>query len=94
MGEYKELPTSSKVWAVIKARHHDQLKVYSSYSAPNGDFYGNPNEGIMITEYVLIGADYPLMGAETRWDINHETPYERINERHKYWLCLPIDSDT
>jgi len=93
MCEYKTIPTSVEVWAVIKAKHHDQLKVYSSYSAPEGDFFGNLNEGKMVTEYALTGADYPLMGAETRWTINHEKPYERINEQHKYWLCLPLNSN-
>ncbi|MCP5004959.1 MAG: hypothetical protein GY941_13645 [Planctomycetes bacterium] len=92
MTDYKKITTSPEVWAVIKARHHKDLGVFGSFSAPDGDHYGNPDEGIMKTEYGFKDADYPLMGAETRWDIDRETPHKRINERHEYWLCLPIDS--
>jgi hypothetical protein len=94
MCEYKKIVTTAEVWAVIRARHHEQLKVFSSFSAPEGDHYGNPNEGRMMTEYGFDGADCPLIGADTRWDIDSEKPHKRINERHEYWLCLPIDSDT
>ena len=88
--EYKKIPTTPEVWAVIKARHHNDLMVFSSYSAPDGDQFGNPDEGRMMTEYGFINADLPLMGADTRWDIDREKPHKRLNERHEYWLCVPI----
>ena len=91
MSEHKKIATTPEVWAVIRARHHKDLEVFSSYSAPNGDQYGNADEGRMMTEYGFSGADCPLIGADTRWDIDREIPHKRLNERHEYWLCLPID---
>ena len=81
------MPTSPEVWAVIKARH-PELKVFSSYSAPDGDPYGNPDECKMMTEYGFDGHDYPIIGAETTWDKNHDVPHIRLNEKHNYWLCI------
>lgn len=89
--DYKKIPTTPEVWAVIRARHHKEMDVFSSYSAPGGDEFGNQCEGRMMTEYGLDGADCPLIGADTRWDIDHEQPHKRINERHEYWLCAPQD---
>lgn len=89
--EYKKIPTTPEVWAVIRARHHNDLVVFSSYSAPDGDYFGNHNEGRMMTEYGFQGADCPLMGVDTRWNIDHDKPYNRINERHEYWLCVPME---
>jgi len=92
--EYKKTPTTPEVWAVIKARHHKDLMVFSSYSAPDGDRFGDPDQGRMMTEYGLVNAGCPLMGADTRWDIDREKLHKRINERHEYWLCVPVDSDS
>jgi len=92
--DYKKIPTTPEVWAVIKARHHNDLMVFSSYSAPDGDQFGNHDEGRMMTEYGFVNADCPLMGADTRWDIDREKPNKRLNERGEYWLCVPIDSDS
>ena len=91
--EHKKIPTTPEVWAAITARHRDDLVVFSSFSAPDGDYYGNHEEGRIMTEYGFKNADCPLIGADTRWDIDHDKPYNRINERHQYWLCAPIDSD-
>jgi hypothetical protein len=83
---HENLPTSAEVWAVLKARHHSELQVYSSFSDPEGSMSGRAR---METEYCLPGADYPLMGARTVWDIECGS-HKRLNEQHEYWLCVPI----
>ena len=87
-GDYTKVPTSPEVWAVIRARHKE-LVVFGSYSAPDGDEFGDPNEGRMMTEYGFQCSRCPLIGVETRWDINRDHPHTRENERHEYWLCAP-----
>jgi len=87
MSEYKKVPTVYAVWKALKAAH-PELKVFSSYSAPDGDQFGNPNVCRMMTEYGFNGTDFPIMGAETTWDRDSENPHKRPNEQHKYWLCV------
>lgn len=88
---YKTIPTSPEVWAVIKAKHHKDLVVFSSFSNPNGDFNGNlTGIGEMFTAYGFKDADYPLMEVKTTWKIDIENNYLRNNEKHEYWLCLPL----
>ena len=90
MSDYKKIITSAEVFAVIHARHKD-LKVFSSYSAPDGDYLrGNTTGGVMFTSYGFDNADFPIMEAETKWDIERETPFKRVNEQHTYWLCVPV----
>lgn len=83
--DYNTIATSLEVWAVIKARHHDELVVFGSYSSPG--------TGRMETSYGFKGADYPVMEARTTWTVNPEKEYERIDEIHEYWLCLPIEDE-
>lgn len=90
MSDYITIPTSAEVWAVIKARHLE-LKVFSSYSAPNGDPYGNPDDCRMQTEYGFENADVPIIGAETKWEKDPECDYKRVNESTHYWLCCAIN---
>jgi hypothetical protein len=96
MTDYKRTPTSAEVWAVIRARH-PELKVFGSYSAPDGDHFGDPSKGKMFTSYGFDGADFPIMEAQTTWDIDMDAPpekrFKRLNERHEYWLCLPLKED-
>ena len=91
---YVRMITTPEVWAVIRARHHDDMKVFSSFSAPDGDSMGNPDEGRMDTEYGFAGAPHPFIGTSTRWDIDREQPHKRLNERHNYWLCIPDGTDS
>lgn len=91
MSDYKKIPTSAEVWAVIRARHTD-LKVFSTYSAPDGDQFGNPDQCVMMTEYGIPGADVPLIGAETTWEKDPECDYKRVKETHRYWLCTWVNS--
>lgn len=90
--DYKRVTTAAEVWKAIRSSH-PELQVFGSYSAPDGDFYSDPSKGKMFTSYGFEQGDYPVMEAETTWDIDREQPYKRINEEHKYWLCLPIKCD-
>jgi hypothetical protein len=90
--DYKTMPTTYEVWSAIRKAHPDMV-VYGSYSAPMGDYYGDPSKGRMFTSYGFKQGNYPIIEAETTWKINHDKPEERINEVHKYWLCLPNKND-
>ena len=91
MKEYNRVPTSYEVWKAIKDNHPD-LCVFASYSAPLG-CYGNIAKGEMFTSYGFPSADYPTMEARTTWDIEGDVFADRKNEKHEYWLCLPIKED-
>ena len=78
--------TSPEVWAVIFARHKEDLEVTSTFSDPSGTFMGGPGEvGRMETCYHLRGADFPLLGARTTWDIG-EKPHDK--RRHQYFIFI------
>ena len=85
--DYRKVPTSAEVWAVLKARHADELRVYGSYSAPEGDEFGDPSTAVMMTEYAFEDAQWPLMGARTTWAVGDIT-YPRVTESTQYWLCV------
>jgi hypothetical protein len=96
MNDYRKLPTSAEVWAVLKAKHGAELRVYGSYSAPEGDSMGDPSKAVMMTEYGFEDGKWPLMGARTTWDLGGRPPgmreYERFNERTEYWLCYRTEA--
>jgi hypothetical protein len=86
--DYRTIETSAEVWAVIRARH-PELRVFGSYSAPDGDYLsGNTDRGTMFTSYGFLGHDFPVIEARTTWDVDHEQPHVRVNEQHRYWLCI------
>ena len=92
MTDWSRTQTSAEVWAVIHARHRHELKVLASFSNPDGRaFGGNGERGEMETTYGFSGCDYPFMEVRTTWDIDPEQPYKRVNEKHVYWLLLPIE---
>jgi len=95
--EHQTIPTSAEVWAVIHARHRDTLKVFSSYSYPDGNPNGDPNQARMFTAYGFERSDCPLLAVRTTWDIerdeNGDAKPGRKNEKHEYWLCAPVESD-
>lgn len=93
MSDYKRVTTSAEVFAVIRARHHKIMKVFGSYSAPDGDAFGDLSQGKMFTSYGFDYGDYPVIESQTTWDIDSEHPEKRANERHEYWLCLPVKED-
>ncbi len=86
---YKKIPTSAEVWAVIRARHKD-LVVFGSYSAPDGDQYGDMSKGRMDTSYGFNDSEEPLIHASTTWTIDRGEPHNRIDEVTNYWICQPI----
>ena len=96
MSDYRRVKTSAEVWAVILARHPEMV-VFGSLSAPDGDPLGNPNQGRMFTSFCFAGGDYPVIEAQTTWDIARVTDLEytgrRANEQHEYWLCVPNAKD-
>ena len=88
--EHAKWKTSAEVWAVIRAAH-PELQVFSTYSAPDGDQFGDPSICRMMTEYGFPGADCSIIGAESTWDRNPDpSNYERLNEKHEYWICVGI----
>lgn len=86
MGNYIQIKTSPEVWAVIRARHRD-LEVFGSFSAPDGED-GNPEQGRMFTSYGFSDGDFPIIAAQTTWEIDRNNPANRRNEKHEYWLCV------
>jgi hypothetical protein len=48
----------------------------------------------MDTAYGFKGCDWPLIEYRTTWEIDHEKPYKRANEKHEYWLCIPIGEES
>jgi len=91
--EYRRVTTSREVWAVIHARHGDELVVHGSASHPQGSAHGNPTEASMFTSYGFKDAPIPLIEAKTTWDFNHEKPSERANEHTDFWLCTACQED-
>lgn len=91
---YEITETSAEVWAVIRAKHHADLVPFSTFSDPDGTMFGGSGQnGRMETAYGFQGADFPIMEAVTTWDIDRSEPYKRLNEKHRYWLCLPRKSE-
>ncbi len=88
MSDYKRVKTSAEVWAVIYARH-PEMRVFETYSALNGDDFGDQSKGRVFTSYGFEHGDFPVIAAQTTWDIDMEVPSKRNNQQHEYWLCLP-----
>ena len=88
----KRIPTTYHVWAAIKDAH-PELKVFGSFSAPHGDYFGNPAEAIMETTYGFEGYDFALIGAKTTWDVDREDMANRPNEKHEYYLFAYRDEE-
>lgn len=74
---YNRVETSAEVFAVIRARH-PEMRVFGSDTDMDG--------GRIFTSYGFRQGDFPVIEAETTWDISLE---KRV-EHHRYWLCLPI----
>jgi len=86
--DYIKIVTNKDVWQSIKNVHHKQLKVFSSYSATEGDRFCDPDLAVMETSYGLKDSDYPLMCSRTTWSVNRENLYKRDNETNEYWLYV------
>jgi hypothetical protein len=93
--DYVEITTSPEVYHVIFARHGERLKAFETFSDPDGTFHGGPGErGCMVTVWGFDGCDWPILKAQTVWDIDPEQPHKRLNEERHYWLCLPRRDDS
>jgi len=92
MTSHHYIRTSREVWEAIRKQHHD-LHVFHSYSAPLGDQFGDPDKGIMSTSYGFSNCEFPIISAETTWDIDHENPSNRENETTHFWLCYAIKEE-
>lgn len=84
MSDYRMVKTTREVWAVMRASH-PEMKPFSSYSDPEGGD-GQPR---METAYGFEGLDFPLLFASTTWE-KGEKSYDRVNEKHEFWLCVGI----
>lgn len=86
---YKSIPTSVEVYAVIFARHKDQLEPYGSYSDPTGtSFGGDGTMGQMNTVYAIEGC--PVIEINTKWEITNNVPHEYVSQ---YWLCIALEEN-
>ena len=82
------IPTSAEVIACIRIKHDKDLRVFSSFSDPDGTWQGGPGEkGRMMTEYCFKFQSIPLFKMETTWEIGNPS-WERKNEKTEYWLCV------
>ena len=90
--EYKKIPTTPEVWAVIRASHRE-LVVFSTYSAPDGEPHGNPDKCRMMTEYGFKDFEFPTIGAETTWNKDPECSWGKLSEKHNYWLCVAVHDE-
>ena len=89
--DYKRVPTNVEVFGTLKARHADDMCVYGSYSAPDGDSFGDPSKAVMKTEYAFKDARWPIMGTCTTWDVADKS-FPRKSERTEYWLCVRTEA--
>ncbi len=92
MKEYKTIPTTVVVWYAIH-KSHPELKVFESYSATDGDYFGNHSQGKMFTSFGFDSCEYPIISAQKTWDIDSNDPSNRLNEKYQYLLCLPVIED-
>jgi hypothetical protein len=89
----KRIPTTEEVWIAIRKAHGPELRVFSSFSDPEGMYNGH-TRGEMVTAYGFDCADYPIMEARTTWDIDRSQSYTRVNEKHGHWLIAVTAEDS
>ena len=89
MSEHNRVSTTFEVYKSVRV-FHPELQVFATYSAPEGDTFGDPDECVMSTEYGFKGEDFPIVGCKTTWGKNPDKPEERLNEETKYWLCVAV----
>ena len=76
-----KIPTSAEVYAVIFAKHKEDLVPMSSFSNPEPSELSY--EPQMETSWGLKGTDEPLIKHRSSWV--HGKRKETI--KHEYWLC-------
>lgn len=88
--EHKRITTTKEVWQAIRHAHGGEMGVFSSFSNPDGEFMGFSGRGEMMTEWAINGADFPIIGAQTTWDIDELDRSVKSNEQTRYWLCVAV----
>lgn len=83
----RKQPTSPEVYAVLYARHREDLTVHSSFTAPDGWEGGFLGE--VMTEWGFRDADVPLMGSRQRWERTNREGTLQV----EHWLCVPQEQD-
>ncbi len=94
MLEWKKIPTSAEVYAVIWAKHCDELRPFASYTYCDGIPYGNPDRGEVMTEWGIENSDVALIGSLQTYDIvRSEKSTGHINRQFEYWICVAQQPD-
>ncbi len=89
MNDYRRIPTSAEVAAVIRARHGIELVPFASFTDPCGTANGGPGDrGVMETAYGIRGTDFPILYLRTEWEIAPNKPISISGQIHSYWLCI------
>lgn len=88
-----DIGTSQEIFYAILDQHEDQIKLFGTFSAPEGNEFSNPNVAEMKTVWGFVGAKNPIIGHKVSWDVDREDLTNRKNERHYYWLCIDYDED-
>lgn len=93
--EHRRINTSCEVFAVLYARHREELTPFCGISEPEGGHYAAYGDPCcrMMTEWGLRGSPVPLIGHENRWKKDPEEEFKRTDETHEYWLCVPLEED-
>lgn len=91
--DYVKVTTSAEVYAVLFARHRDELVPFGSFSDPDGTFNGRDGtEGCMETEYGFAGTPHPIIAIRTTWNISRDEKRETGKRLYQYWLCIGKES--
>ena len=91
MNDYNRIPTSFEVWAVLMAHHAKALRVYGSYSAPEGEMIDGKLLAVMRAEYAFEDGRWPIIGIRTTWEVG-DTTWPRKSEINEYWLCVRTEA--
>jgi len=71
------------------------MEVFSSYTAADGDYLGNPSQGRIETAYGFKNTDFPILYARTTYDIYHDEngKLQHGEKKYEYFLCVGVDSE-
>ena len=89
---YTLTPTTRAVAAILHAEHN--LRVYGSYSNPDGTCPMGNGDPEMMTLWSINGTHQPILQTITTWKLDKTQPPNkrvRIDEESKYWLCVAME---
>jgi hypothetical protein len=87
--KYIKKYTTVEVYKVIR-NAHPELKLFASGTFMNGNYYTNPNEGYILTEFGFENSNIPYIGVKTTWDCSFKNPSEY---KTVYFLYIVKDED-